>query len=99
MNANKNKTKKRGLGPDLPHRLGICGTPVCQTAENPFFVFIRVHSRLTGFGNLQPRCENGYRTETDIMTQNQTLFFHKFGITPNDLERYLAEALSAGGDF
>src|SRR6266436_617863 len=33
------------------------------------------------------------------MTQNQTLFFHKFGITPNDLERYLAEALSAGGDF
>lgn len=33
------------------------------------------------------------------MTQNQTLFFHKFGITPQDLQRYLAEALSAGGDY
>src|SRR5258708_3403107 len=63
------------------------------------FAFIRVNSRLTGFVNLQPWCENGVRSETDIMTQNQTLFFHKFGITPNDLERYLAEALSAGGDF
>jgi len=33
------------------------------------------------------------------MTQNQTLFFHKFGITPTDLQRYLSEALSAGGDY
>ncbi|MBZ5521857.1 MAG: metalloprotease TldD [Acidobacteriia bacterium] len=33
------------------------------------------------------------------MTQNQTLFFHKFGITPQDLQRYLSEALSAGGDY
>src|SRR5690242_2334439 len=33
------------------------------------------------------------------MTQNQTLFFHKFGITQPDLEKYLAEALSAGGDY
>src|SRR5437660_3258941 len=33
------------------------------------------------------------------MTQNQSLFFQKFGITPNDLQRYLAEALSAGGDY
>jgi TldD protein len=27
------------------------------------------------------------------------LFFHKFGITPADLQRYLSEALSAGGDY
>src|SRR5260370_20597035 len=33
------------------------------------------------------------------MTQNQSLFFQKFGITPTDLQRYLAEALSAGGDY
>jgi TldD protein len=33
------------------------------------------------------------------MTQNQSLFFQRFGITPADLERYLAEALSAGGDY
>src|SRR5437899_4914072 len=33
------------------------------------------------------------------MTQNQNLFFQKFGITPNDLQKYLAEALSAGGDY
>src|SRR5579864_7999256 len=33
------------------------------------------------------------------MTQNQVLFFHKFGITTGDLQRYLAEALSAGGDY
>src|SRR2546430_8617820 len=33
------------------------------------------------------------------MTQNQSLFFHKFGITPNDLQGYLGEALSAGGDY
>src|SRR5689334_10394420 len=33
------------------------------------------------------------------MTQNQTLFFQKFGITPVDLQRYLGEALSAGGDY
>ncbi len=33
------------------------------------------------------------------MTENQSLFFQKFGITPNDLQRYLGEALSAGGDF
>src|SRR6476659_3645385 len=35
----------------------------------------------------------------DLMTQNQNLFFQKFGITPNDLQRYLGEALSAGGDY
>jgi len=33
------------------------------------------------------------------MTQNQTLFFQKFGITPTDLQRYLSGALSAGGDY
>ncbi|HEV2960750.1 MAG TPA: metalloprotease TldD [Candidatus Angelobacter sp.] len=33
------------------------------------------------------------------MTQNQNLFFQKFGITPGDLQKYLAEALSAGGDY
>src|SRR5437870_6139111 len=33
------------------------------------------------------------------MTQNQNLFFQKFGITPSDLQKYLAEALSAGGDY
>src|SRR6266481_4653350 len=33
------------------------------------------------------------------MTQNQSLFFHKFGITPNDLQSYLGDALSAGGDY
>src|SRR5207302_9994065 len=33
------------------------------------------------------------------MTQNQSIFFRKFGITPNDLQRYLGEALSAGGDY
>src|SRR6266700_8117024 len=33
------------------------------------------------------------------MTQNQSLFFQKFGITPNDLQTYLGEALSAGGDY
>ena len=33
------------------------------------------------------------------MTDNQSLFFTKFGITPADLERYLGEALSAGGDY
>src|SRR6201993_988994 len=33
------------------------------------------------------------------MTQNQNLFFQKFGITPDDLQRYLGEALSAGGDY
>src|SRR5215468_7080726 len=34
-----------------------------------------------------------------IMTEQQNLFFHKFGITPSDLQRYLAAALSAGGDY
>src|SRR5437763_16939356 len=33
------------------------------------------------------------------MTQNQNLFFQKFGIIPSDLQRYLGEALSAGGDY
>src|SRR5689334_17645735 len=33
------------------------------------------------------------------MTQDQNLFFQKFGITPNDLQRYLGEALSAGGEY
>src|SRR5260221_9988287 len=33
------------------------------------------------------------------MTQNQSLFFQKFGITPTDLQSYLSEALSAGGDY
>lgn len=33
------------------------------------------------------------------MTANQSLFFQKFGITPNDLQRYLGEALSAGGEY
>jgi TldD protein len=33
------------------------------------------------------------------MTPNQSLFFQKFGITPNDLQRYLGEALSAGGEY
>ena len=33
------------------------------------------------------------------MKSDQSLFFHKFGITPAALERYLGEALSAGGDY
>src|SRR5437660_5394392 len=33
------------------------------------------------------------------MTQNQNLFFQKFGITPTDLQKYLGEALSARGDY
>jgi TldD protein len=33
------------------------------------------------------------------MTNNQPLFFQKFSITPADLQRYLGEALSAGGDY
>src|SRR5262249_59577935 len=33
------------------------------------------------------------------MTEQESLFFHKFGITSNDLQRYLGEALSAGGDY
>src|SRR6478672_12991018 len=33
------------------------------------------------------------------MTQDQNLFFQKFGITPSDLQRYLGEALSAGGEY
>jgi TldD protein len=33
------------------------------------------------------------------MTQNQILFFQKFGITPSDLQKYLGESLSAGGDY
>ena len=33
------------------------------------------------------------------MTQNQSLFFQKFGLTPNDLQSYLGEALSAGGEY
>jgi TldD protein len=33
------------------------------------------------------------------MTQNQNLFFQKFGISAADLQRYLSEALSAGGDY
>src|SRR5579864_3515128 len=33
------------------------------------------------------------------MTDNQNLFFQKFSITPADLQRYLGEALSAGGDY
>jgi TldD protein len=35
----------------------------------------------------------------ETMTQNQSLFFQKFGITPNDLQNYLGEALSAGGEY
>src|SRR6516162_11944533 len=33
------------------------------------------------------------------MTSNRSLFFQKFGITPGDLQRYLSEALSAGGEY
>src|SRR5579864_5531501 len=33
------------------------------------------------------------------MTDNHSLFFQKFGVTPGALERYLGEALSAGGDY
>src|SRR5215467_6295755 len=33
------------------------------------------------------------------MIPNQSLFFQKFGITTNDLQRYLGEALSAGGEY
>ncbi len=33
------------------------------------------------------------------MIQNQSLFFQKFGLTPNDLQNYLGEALSAGGEY
>jgi TldD protein len=33
------------------------------------------------------------------MTHTQSLFFQKFGITTTDLQRYLGEALSAGGEY
>jgi TldD protein len=33
------------------------------------------------------------------MNQNQNLFFQKFGITQNNLQTYLGEALSAGGEY
>jgi TldD protein len=33
------------------------------------------------------------------MTSGQSLFFQKFGITTTDLQRYLGEALSAGGEY
>jgi TldD protein len=33
------------------------------------------------------------------MTYDKPLFFQKFGITPADLQRYLGEALSAGGEY
>jgi TldD protein len=33
------------------------------------------------------------------MKSDQSLFFTKFGVTPTALERYLGEALSAGGDY
>ncbi|MBZ5532140.1 MAG: metalloprotease TldD [Acidobacteriia bacterium] len=33
------------------------------------------------------------------MTHTQSLFFQKFGITANDLQHYLGEALSAGGEY
>ena len=33
------------------------------------------------------------------MTSNRSLFFQKFGITPGDLQKYLSEALSAGGEY
>jgi TldD protein len=33
------------------------------------------------------------------MSHNQSLFFQKFGINQSDLEKYLAEALSAGGEY
>lgn len=33
------------------------------------------------------------------MTSDKSLFFSKFGLTQGDLERYLGEALSAGGDY
>src|SRR6516162_3033320 len=33
------------------------------------------------------------------MISNQSLFFQKFGITPGDLQKYLSEALSAGGEY
>ena len=31
--------------------------------------------------------------------QNQSLFFRRYGLTENDLERYLGAALSAGGEY
>ena len=30
---------------------------------------------------------------------HREFFFHRLGVTSRDLERYLAEALSAGGDY
>jgi TldD protein len=33
------------------------------------------------------------------MTSNESLFFQKFGITPGDLQKYLSEALSVGGEY
>ena len=42
---------------------------------------------------------HGTSNKTALMTDHQNLFFQKFGITPADLQRYLGEALSAGGDY
>src|SRR6516165_1867124 len=39
------------------------------------------------------------RIQYEAMIPNQSLFFQKFGLTQNDLQRYLGEALSAGGDY
>jgi len=33
------------------------------------------------------------------MSDHREFFFHKFGLSQRDLERYLSEALSAGGDY
>jgi TldD protein len=42
---------------------------------------------------------SGASNRQAIMTEHQNLFFQKFGITSADLQRYLGEALSAGGDY
>jgi hypothetical protein len=37
--------------------------------------------------------------DNQILTDRQRFFFDHYGVTENDLERYLAAALSAGGDY
>jgi TldD protein len=37
--------------------------------------------------------------EKQSFSEKQRFFFDHYGVTENDLERYLAAALSAGGDY
>src|SRR5689334_16959933 len=46
----------------------------------------------------RPRTSNSFEPSSSAMSQN-SFFFQHYGVTENDLERYLGAALSAGGDY